>query len=67
MIANHHQRKPPPFSDPPGSGGGVWATASGISRPDSEAARSAGLELNSLVALFQESSPPLNVWVTVSP
>ena len=40
---------------------------SGISRPESEAARSAGFELNSLVALFQEISPPLNAWVAVSP
>ena len=62
MIASHHQCQPDPSLDvPPEESAGVWPTPSGSSSPDNSDTRSAGLVLNSLVALFQEISPPLNV------
>ncbi len=68
MIASHHQCHDA-FGDPDvdPEPAGVWATASGNSRPLRSAASSAGLVLNSLVAWLNETSPPLNFWVTMSP
>ena len=69
MAINSHHQPHPPFSDvsPAAGAAGVWATASGISSPDSDDASPDGSVLNSLVASFQEISPPLKLWVTVSP
>ena len=68
ISSNHHARNPlVPEAALVAGAAGVWDVALGGSRPDSDDARSAGWVLNSLVASFHEISPPLKVWLTVSP
>src|SRR5262245_59491350 len=66
MISNHHQCQVKPLSDfgaEPACGPVPLGTCSPASCP----ASSGGLVVNLLLALFQDSSPPVNFWVTVSP